>query len=142
MCACDFNKPRVWNERVVCARGEHRCLECRYLIVDGEPHVRVGANHDGSWATHRFCLFCSAFAKEAQAAWRRDRVWGPFCWTIGELYGCVEERLRFDRDDVPFADLDLLRRLEGTHGGDEWSMRFEAAARDAGQGALPIGGAR
>lgn len=84
-CTCD-NPARVWDKTVQAARKAYACEECHHPIAKGEHYARVGALHDGGWDTFRFCLFCLAFAEEAQAA--------GVCHDIGELYGATLGRLR------------------------------------------------
>ena len=80
-CDCD-NPARVWDERHVTARKTYACEECHHPIGKGEVYARVGALHDGGWGTFVFCLFCRAFAAEAQRA-------GVCCSAIGEFYSDV-----------------------------------------------------
>lgn len=81
--------------RIVKAKKDHRCCECRRVILAGEQYEYLSMKYDGDFSTSKTCLGCAA-VREAYSCdggvpigefWRemRDHVFPGFrmageCW--------------------------------------------------------------
>jgi len=58
-CSIDVDYPAsVYTEKVIKARKEHVCGECRETIKKGEKYERVKGLWDGYWGTFNTCVPC------------------------------------------------------------------------------------
>ncbi len=78
-CYCDYDPPSFLCERILKARKEHRCFECRRTIVKGQPYERTAGVWNGSFSTYKICFAC-----------RTLREWVSislpcFCWCYGNM---------------------------------------------------------
>lgn len=58
---CEYlydNGPTIYDSRLVVARRDHKCCECRQPIKKGEVYERVKGLWDGSWSNFKTCLSC------------------------------------------------------------------------------------
>lgn len=81
-CYCDYEPSTVWDERIVRARKQHRCCECRGAIRVGESHSRIGSLFDGRWQTYRMCGDCKVTICDL------GKISGDgcrFCYAVGDL---------------------------------------------------------
>lgn len=112
----------IHNARMIVARKEHRCGECRRTIAVGEIYEYVTALAPGnSWDRWKTCEHC-VWARQ----WLRNECNG---W----LYEMVYEDLKEHWDEeVLLRNLDLGRRIVGMRrrwqGFDGQLMRLEALA--------------
>lgn len=54
-------RPDVFNQKVVRARKQHECCECRMPIYPGEEYERVEGLWDGGWDCYKSCLSCAGW---------------------------------------------------------------------------------
>lgn len=66
MCEIDFGGEysTLLSERVVRARKEHRCTECRACITVGELYTRRSSVYDGHLSAQKLCAECARDEKE------------------------------------------------------------------------------
>lgn len=84
--ASDYDPATVCTVRMVRARKQHWCGECRRTILSGEQYEVVRGLWDGSWETHKTCLGCT-------------RIRRHFCsegWLYGGLPGQIWDCIGFD----------------------------------------------
>lgn len=91
-CVCETfdGDPVEWSAtRIVKARKEHKCCECRDVIRVGERHELIVLKLDGQFNQQRTCAFCAA-ERDRIAAEHPDLppVYGELaCWLVAELRG-------------------------------------------------------
>jgi len=58
-CYCDYDEPKFYFNKLVKARKQHKCDECRNIIQKGETYERVSAMWDDyAPDTYRTCSKC------------------------------------------------------------------------------------
>lgn len=87
MSNCDL--PDVYDERMVVARKQHWCVECRHPIFPGEKYQLVKGLWGGEWATYSTCECCA----RARCALSRELDFGE-CVAFGML---AEELTGFEQ---------------------------------------------
>jgi hypothetical protein len=101
-CDCsvyDSESPELYFDKVVKARKEHKCCECREPIKKGDSYEYVKTLYDGYWDTYKTCIPCTRI--------RRDycpRGW-IFEWIFEFLEETIDECLGFRYTEDP-ADWD------------------------------------
>jgi hypothetical protein len=68
-CSCDvgvdFDEgPEFYTEKIIKARKQHKCNECRGMINKGEKYERVTGKWDGNVSTYKTCLDCLSIRKQ------------------------------------------------------------------------------
>lgn len=98
-CDCsvdDYEAAKVCTVRMVRARKQHACGECRRTIETGEQYEVVKGLWGDRWETHKTCLGCT-------------RIRQHFCsggWFYGALPELIEECIGFDYTADPGDDDD------------------------------------
>lgn len=81
------------------AKKEHRCVECRRLIHQGERYQDERLLFEGAVSTLKTCRDCMSLRREMFCE----------CWIYGELWDAFSEYLReLDEDDVPWSKIGKL----------------------------------
>jgi hypothetical protein len=78
-CSCDYDPPQVYSSRMVRARKEYRCYECRAKIAVGEQHEYAFGVSDGWTYQPRTCTHCVGIRKFVATNIP------CFCWAHGNL---------------------------------------------------------
>jgi len=60
-CADGYNE--MFKAKIVKARKEHKCGECRRQISKGENYHKAGGRYDGDWWSSKQCLHCHQAAQ-------------------------------------------------------------------------------
>jgi len=89
-CACVYtecdNSATILSDKVVMARKDHKCYECRRVIKKGEQYEYVSGLCDGDFFTHKTCTDCASIRGSF------------FCESWN--YGQILEDLRYHLDDL------------------------------------------
>jgi len=104
-CDYDYDPPKFYREKVVRARKQHRCTECRGPILVGEVYFR----RTGKWAdvkTYRECALCMELR-----AWATISVPCFCCNIFGELHERVREMVHDVAPKVPGVFMEYGRRM-------------------------------
>ena len=82
MCYCDYERPTLYERRIVKGRKKHRCSECLRTIEKGEHHEYVKGLWEGCFSTFRTCDDCTKMIKEVKID----------CYSHGQLMEVLDER--------------------------------------------------
>lgn len=90
----DENLPAFCDERIVTARREHRCCECRETIQPGTDYEYVAGKWDGRFDSFKTCLLCveirRAFA--CDSSWTYTTLWEDLQESFEHFNeGCLSE---------------------------------------------------
>jgi len=80
------------SDKIVKARKQYRCGECRADILPGEQHECYKGAFDGKIHTHRTCLTCVGIRKKIMCGWTFDFVYDDIHDAIDEnpkLADCI-----------------------------------------------------
>ena len=88
-------------DRVIVARKEHACYECRRVIARGERHELVTGRCEGEWVSYRTCLVCV----EIRSALSCDG------WVYGWLWQSVHEMFAESAPAFPSGCIDKLETV-------------------------------
>lgn len=111
-CYCDYDPPQWHHSKVVTARKQHRCEECRCIIHAGERYEYVAGSWDGCVSQFRTCKRCLEIRCYVQ-----DMV-PCFCWAHSNLH-----------EDARNAIEEYAHELPGLWFG--WARRQVTATRYA-----------
>ena len=64
--------------RIVKARKQHECVECRKPILVGQEYEKVTGKWDGDIDTVRTCSVCLEVRKEFFCSWIHGSMWADF----------------------------------------------------------------
>ena len=98
--------PAVYRERVVTARIQHRCCDCRAVIAPGDPYLLCSGVWAGRGAAFKRCIACGEVAEEITAEISHYDDCGP---AFGGLVDEVVNRCELDRSERQSALLDRYR---------------------------------
>lgn len=102
-CVCDYDAPLFHSIRVVKAKKQHKCYECRALIFPGEKYKYTVGRWDGSGVdTFRTCQNCSDLEQ-----WVRNNV-PCVCWTHGNMLEELRDNVRDACDRAPTETAGLM----------------------------------
>jgi hypothetical protein len=87
-CYCDYDQPSVFSSKIVVARKEHRCGECRRLISIGERYKYIFGVWDGDASSHYICEHCSDIQKFVT-----NNI-PCFCWYYGSMLEDAKEAIQ------------------------------------------------
>ena len=92
-CCIEFDDyADVFQQHVVKARKEHKCIECHCKIHRGDLYQRTRMLFDGAWSTSKLCARCANVASEYMKCGHH----------LGELADDFELCYGFDyRDGIP-----------------------------------------
>ena len=79
----DGEGPDVCEDKIVTARKEYRCIECRDVIKPGDKYEYTRGLWDGRWSTFRTCILCLRIRKDFFCSW----VYGDMRQDFFEEYG-------------------------------------------------------
>lgn len=57
-CSCDGESADVYRSKIVKARKQHICNECKEVINVGEEYKYISYLMDGDWSHLKICEFC------------------------------------------------------------------------------------
>lgn len=78
-CDCDYERPEFFRQAKHKAVKQHRCSECRSVILPGETYELNSGKWDGRFEAYKMCPRCAAVRDHIQAH-------VPcFCWAFGHL---------------------------------------------------------
>ena len=97
-CSCDYDPPSVFSSKMVKARKQHRCDECRRRISAGERYSYVFGVWDGYANSFHICANCEEIRSFVS-------INIPcFCWAYGNMLEdareAVEAAYMRARDEV------------------------------------------
>ncbi len=78
----------MFDAKITRARKEHRCIECRRVILKGSDYERISGKWEGEFSTSHTCLDCMNI---------RDGLSCGEGMSIGELWTEVSECEVFER---------------------------------------------
>jgi hypothetical protein len=87
-CDCsvhDYDSAQLYIDKIVKARKEHKCCECREPIKKGEKYESVKMLYEGDWSAYKTCISCLRI--------RRDYC--PNGWMFEFLEETIHECLGF-----------------------------------------------
>ena len=94
-CSCDHGEyPEFYSEKIVKAKKEHKCCECREIIPKGQKYHRASGKWDGEMRSYKTCLPCM-------------RIRDDYCkygFVFGELPEAFFNCKGFDYREVPTED--------------------------------------
>lgn len=103
MCRTDGEYADAYSVYKPIARKEHKCGECRRVILAGERYERHSMVHEGTASDHIICSHCAVLS-----AWIGIQCNGTVC---GELIEDIEEHaLEYERTDL--RDLAIAARAQ------------------------------
>lgn len=86
-CYCDYDAPSVFSSRMVKARKQHRCDECRRRISVGERYSYVFGVWDGYPDSFHVCAHCEEIRNFVSIS-------VPcFCWAYGNMLSDAREAI-------------------------------------------------
>lgn len=94
-CYCDYDPPTVYSEKIVVARLEHKCCECRRIIKPGEQYERVFGVWDGISETYKTCRICLDLREYVNSNIP------CFCWMFTAMRDDALEELRAYSHELP-----------------------------------------
>lgn len=88
-------------EKVVTARRERACPECRTPILSGQRYAKETGRWDGDFYSAVMCLPCKAFADRYVESMRRCSAMNAdeVSYTFGDIINEAAEFAEFDRPD-------------------------------------------
>ena len=92
-CSCELyvdDSCELIEQKTLTARKEHKCDECREVILPGEKYEVQKETYDGVFSTHKTCLACV----EVRNAYM----------STGYFYGQIWSDLRECMDDISMLD--------------------------------------
>lgn len=93
MCRVDGEQADVYSVYKPIARKEHKCGECRRIILAGEPYERHSMVYEGTASDHAICSHCAVLS-----AWIGIQCGGT---VVGELIEDIEEHANdYNRPDL------------------------------------------
>jgi len=101
-CSCididssDYPGPKLFKEKIVKARKQHKCSECDADIQPGERYENASGVWDGEFSTHKTCSICCEI---------RNAL---FCGTY--MFGEVWEEIRQLGDELTLEDLEIFSK--------------------------------
>ena len=78
----DGEAAEFYDSRIVRARRDHACYECRRVIVAGATYERITGKWDGEFLSHAFCADCSDISSSLSCDGTRE---------FGNLWGEIED---------------------------------------------------
>jgi hypothetical protein len=94
-CHCDYEPWDFYSNRVVKARKQHKCYECRMPIVPGDRYEYVTGKCDGAIDTFRTCGKCVDLR-----TWVQNNV-PCLCWAHGNLFSDLRDAVEDANDRAP-----------------------------------------
>lgn len=93
MCRIDGEPADVYSVYKPIARKEHKCGECRRIILAGEPYERHSMVYDGTASDHAICSHCAVLTE-----WLAIECGGT---VTGEMIEDIEEHAHdYERADL------------------------------------------
>lgn len=86
-CYCDYDMPEFCDVRIVRARKQHQCYECRRPILPGEQYEYTSGKWDGYMDCFKTCEDCRDLRK-----WVQNNV-PCLCWAYGNLHEDLENAI-------------------------------------------------
>lgn len=84
-CYCDFCPPKVFIEKILKARVEHKCCECRRTIHPGEIYYCDTGLWDDGWSRFKVCERCGDLRESFSEL--------GYCWEYGTFLSDYAEWL-------------------------------------------------
>lgn len=74
---CDGDGPSFCSEKVVKARKQHTCCECREKILPGQKYESCTGKWEGDMRTYKTCLLCVEIRNKFSCGngWMFEGVW-------------------------------------------------------------------
>lgn len=95
-CVCidphEYDGPDFEHVKMIRARKQHKCCECRGPILPGSTYENARSVYDGRWAEHKTCSVCAAIRSDF--------------FPCGFIYGDLWDELREMHDDEDLSWLD------------------------------------
>lgn len=101
-CGCQIEQdcdggPSLFTEKILKARKQHKCCECKEVIQPGESYERVKGLWEGVWQKYDTCMHCLSLRKVF------------FCgYTYGEVLWDLEEHIRESGGEVLDSQISKL----------------------------------
>ena len=93
------------------ARKEHKCTECRGLILKGEYYTYTSMLYDGEWEAHKICEDCYELRERACKHAAEDYD----CINIGFPYGGLQEYTAESEDGDLMSEMDAIIKKRRYH---------------------------
>lgn len=105
-CSClydsgDGDQPIFYTQRWVTARKDHKCYECRRVIMKGERYECFSGKWETGVQTYRTCAECQNIRESLNCEG----------WTFGRLWEDIEEQI-FQETGLTIACIDKLTTPE------------------------------
>jgi hypothetical protein len=87
-CWCDYDAPRVYNASLRKARKQHKCFECRGVILPSETYEYVFGVWGGDMSDFKTCSHCVDLR-----TWVKNNL-PCVCWSHGNLHADLSENVQ------------------------------------------------
>lgn len=81
----DYDAPKVYEQKFVKARKEHKCSECREPIMPGEQYMLHEGLWEDHWSRYRTCPGCLEIIDDAR---KED---SEFSYAFSQLFTYLSE---------------------------------------------------
>lgn len=105
-CYCDYDPPTwITIRNIKAACKQHRCDECRALILIGQPYEYTCGKWEDLVDVYHTCFLCVELRE-----WARISV-PCFCWSYGNLHGDVKDMVNEVAPELPGFFMEYGRRI-------------------------------
>ena len=81
----DYDAPKLYEEKIVKARKEHKCSECCEVIMIGDRYMLHVGLWDDHWSKYKTCPGCMEIIADAR---KED---SDFAYAFSQLFTCLSE---------------------------------------------------
>lgn len=71
----DGEAPEFFNQKIVKARKQYRCCECRQIIPQGEVYERTSGKWNAEIMTYKTCKICAKIRKDFFCQYVFEQLW-------------------------------------------------------------------